>query len=156
MAALAPQPTSLSSAALARNVLVAYDGSRGAERALAYATAIAQAGHARLTVMTVVPWAPYPTPGVVGAYDPRECEAAMCKQLRQATETVPEDVPVTTVVAHGHAAAEIVRQAEKGRHDLVVLGYEGHGPLKGAVGGVCAKVLKHSKVPVLVVHPEAE
>jgi nucleotide-binding universal stress UspA family protein len=153
MAAVAPKPASLATASLARNILVAYDGSRGGAHALAYAAALARAGHACMTVITVVPWAPYPTPGVVGAYDPRECETAMCKQLREAIESIPDDVSVTTVVSHGNAAHEIVRQAEKGQHDLVVLGYEGHGPFKGAVGGVCAKVLKHSKAPVLVVHP---
>ena len=37
MSALAPQPTSLAAASLARNILVAYDGSRGAEQALSCA-----------------------------------------------------------------------------------------------------------------------
>jgi nucleotide-binding universal stress UspA family protein len=140
----------------ARNVLVAFDGSRGAHHALATATAMARGGNGRLTLMTVVPRPPVPAPGVVGAYDFRAIERAMEADLRAAAETVPEDVPVTTLVCHGHAAPEIVRCLEKGCYDIVVLGFEGHGPMKGAIAGVCKKVMRHCSVPVVVVHAPPE
>jgi len=142
--------------ALARNVLVAFDGSLGARHALACAVGLARGGHGRLTLMTVVPRVPLPAPGMVGAYNPTGIEEAMVAGLRAAAETVPDDVPVTTVVAHGHAAAQIVRRVEQGCYDLVVLGCEGHGPMKGAVAGVCKKVMRHCTVPVLVVHTPPE
>ena len=146
----APPPCS------AHNVLVAFDGSRGAHYALACATALARGGNGRLTLMTVVPRPPVPAPGVVGAYDFRAIERAMEADLRAAAETVPDDVPVTTIVAHGHAAPEIVRCVQKGCYDLVVLGFEGHGPMKGAIAGVCKKVLRSCPVPVIVVHAPHE
>jgi nucleotide-binding universal stress UspA family protein len=150
------EPQRLEPPCSARNVLVAFDGSRGAHHALAAATALARGANGRLTVMTVVPRAPVPAPGVVGAYDFRAIERAMAADLRAAAETIPDDVPVTTIVAHGHAAPEIVRCIEKGCYDFVVLGFEGHGPMKGAIAGVCKKVMRHCPVPVLVVHAPPE
>jgi nucleotide-binding universal stress UspA family protein len=140
----------------ARNVLVAFDGSRGAHHALATAAALARGANGRLTLMTVVPRPPVPAPGVVGAYDFRAIERAMEADLRAAAETVPDDVPVTTLVCHGHAAPEIVRCIEKGCYDMVVLGFEGHGPMKGAIAGVCKKVMRLCPVPVLVVYAPPE
>ena len=150
------QPQQFAPPCSARNVLVAFDGSRGAQHALACATAMARGGNGRLTLMTVVPRAPVPAPGVVGAYDFRAIERAMAADLRAAAETVPEDVPVTTMVLHGNAAHEIVRCVEKGCYDVVVLGFEGHGPMKGAIAGVCKKVMRHCPVPVIVVHAPPE
>jgi len=152
----ASEPQRLEPPCSARNVLVAFDGSRGAHHALAAASALARGANGRLTLMTVVPRPPVPAPGVVGAYDFRAIERAMEADLRCAAETVPDDVPVTTVVAHGHAAAEIVRCVEKGCYDFVVLGFEGHGPMKGAIAGVCKKVMRNCPVPVLVVHAPPE
>jgi nucleotide-binding universal stress UspA family protein len=151
----APEPEPVSRCS-ARNVLVAFDGSRGSYDALACGAAMARGANGRLTLLTVVPRAPVPAPGVVGAYDFRAIERSMAADLRCAAETVPDDVPVTTIVAHGHAAPEIVRCVEGGCFDLVVLGCEGHGPMKGAVAGVCKKVMRHCPVPVLVVHSAPE
>jgi nucleotide-binding universal stress UspA family protein len=60
-------------------------------------------------------------------------------------------VPVTLRIAHGSPVAEIVRQAEQGCHDLVVVGCEGHGVLRGALCGISQRLLRRSRVPVLVV-----
>jgi nucleotide-binding universal stress UspA family protein len=155
MAATAPQSQSQPPPAeplLGRNVLVAFDGSRGARHALACGASLSRGAHGRLTLLTVVPHPPTPAPGVVGAYDPRCIERGMVAELRGAAETVPDDIPVTTLVAHGHAPAEILRRVKQGCYDVLVLGFEGHGPMKGAWAGVCKRVMFHCPVPVLVVH----
>jgi nucleotide-binding universal stress UspA family protein len=151
VAAVALAPPAVDSV-VARNVLVAFDGSPGAHRALECAITVARGSHGRLTLLTVVPRMPPPAPGMIGAYDPTSIECGMVDALRAAAETIPDDIPVTTIVGHGHAAAEIVRRVEAGCFDLVVLGWEGHGPMKGAVAGVGRKVMRHCTVPVLVVH----
>jgi nucleotide-binding universal stress UspA family protein len=156
MTDVAPEIEPVPASSLARNVLVAYDDSPGARQALAYAAAIARVSRGRLTIMTVVPPPPLAQPGLMVYYDPRATEAAMCTALRHAAESIPQDVPLTTVVGHGHPASEIVRRAEEGNHDLVVLGCEGHGPLKGTMTGVCPRVLRHCKAPMLVIHAGAE
>ena len=150
-----PQPQPAAPPCTARNVLVAFDGSLGSHHALACGIAVAQGARGRLTLLTVVPHVPLPAPGIVGAYDPTGIESGMVKALRCAAETVPDDVPVTTVVAYGHAVGEILRQVECGCYDLVVLGFEGHGPMKGALAGVSKRVMRHCRVPVLAVHVPA-
>jgi nucleotide-binding universal stress UspA family protein len=137
---------------LAGNILVAVDGSAGAQRALSYAAALARVGHGRLTLLAVMPppvWMrmAVPPPG----YDPRAEEAGWEHVLRAAVKQVPADVPVTTQLVRGAPAEAIVKWAAEGCHDLVVLGCEGRGPLHGLIGGVSRKVLRRSTVPVLVV-----
>ena len=137
---------------VACNILVAVDGSAGAQRALSYAVALARVGHGRLTLLAVMPpplWMrmAVPPPG----YDPRAEEAGWEHVLHAAVEQVPADVPVTTRLVRGAPAEAIVKWAAEGCHDLVVLGCEGRGPLHGLIGGVSRKVLRRSTVPVLVV-----
>ena len=71
------------------------------------------------------------------------------------TEQVPDDLPVTTVLKHGHAGEEIVNQIETGEHDLIVMGSRGLGRvtsnLFGSVGG---HVHFHTHIPMLIVHPQ--
>jgi nucleotide-binding universal stress UspA family protein len=144
-------PLPLVDSVVARNVLVAFDGSPGSKCALACAIELVRESKGRLTLLTVVPRMPPPAPGMVGPYDPTSIECGMVDALRAATDTIPEDIPVTTIVAHGSASAEICRRVECGCYDLVVLGWEGHGPMKGALAGVGTKVKRHCTVPVLKV-----
>jgi nucleotide-binding universal stress UspA family protein len=156
MAAIAPEIQLVPESALARNVLVAFDSTAGSRQALAYAAAVAKTSHGRLTIMTVVPPVPLAQPGVMAIYDPREVEATMAAALRRAADTIPPDVSVTTLVEHGRPAEQILRRVKEGNHDLVVLGCEGHGLFKGAMAGVCQRVLRHCQAPVLVIHAAAE
>jgi nucleotide-binding universal stress UspA family protein len=136
---------------LACNILVAVDGSRGAELALAHAAAIARVAGGRLTLLTVVPPPRLPSAAPALGYDPHAADEGWAEELRIAAERAPRDVPVTLRLAHGNPIKEIVRQAEEGCHDLVVLGCEGRGPLHGALCGISQRVLRRSSVPVLVV-----
>ncbi len=140
-----------------RNILVALDQSQTSQRAMAEATELAQILNARLTVISVVP----PMPGYayragidLGALK-REAEAETEKLLRDSVARLPDDLPVTTVLKHGHPGEEIVKQIEAGDHDLVVMGTRGLGRvtsnLFGTVGGY---VHFHSRTAMLVVHPE--
>jgi nucleotide-binding universal stress UspA family protein len=136
---------------LACNILVAVDGSRGAELAVAHAAAIARVAGGRLTLLAVVPPPRLPSAAPALGYDPHAAEQGWAEELREAAEKAPRDVPVTLRLAHGDPTREIVRHAEEGCHDLVVLGCEGRGLLHGALRGVSQRVLRRSKVPVLVV-----
>ena len=52
----------------------------------------------------------------------------------------------------GPAAEFIVESAQKGDHDLIILGSHGHGTLTSLVmGSVTAKVLSHCSTPVLLI-----
>lgn len=142
-----------------RQLLVAFDGSSHAQRALDEAIDLAQANNGRLTVMAVVPasnlWAAsfgYEVPidrNDVG--DPVERDYQT--MLDAAVDTVPDDLPVTKVLKHGAAGREILDEAGASDHDLIVMGSRGRGEVRSLLlGSVSHRILHASPIPVLVVH----
>jgi nucleotide-binding universal stress UspA family protein len=141
-----------------RQLLVAFDGSSHAQRALAEAVDMARANHGRLTIIAVVPdsnvWAL--NVGYTVAVDVddvgQRIEREYQTMLDAAVDTVPDEVPVTKILKHGAAGAEIVDAAGAGDQDLIVMGSRGRGELRSLLlGSVSHRVLQASPVPVLVV-----
>ena len=93
----------------------------------------------RLTLLTVVP----DPPGVVAAagISPRrvaeEMETEADTHLRHVAATLPQDLPVTTVLRHGDPAEEILRLAREEPIDLISIGARGRGRVTGALLGWC-------------------
>ncbi len=142
-----------------RSILVAIDGSPPAGQALAHAIDLAESEHARLTVMSCVcapPPAAYLGGGAAAAGEAaRTAEPETEAMLAQARERVPGNVSVSTVLSREPARTAILRQIERGNHDLVVLGSRGRGAVRSLLlGSVSHHVLHHSPVPVLIVQPE--
>jgi nucleotide-binding universal stress UspA family protein len=142
-----------------RNILVALDQSRTSQRALAEATDLAEALNARLTIISVAPPVPpyaYRAGVDVGALE-KEVEEETEKTMREAVEGLPKDLPVTTVIKHGHPGEEIVKQIEAGDHDLVAMGSRGLGRVSanlfGTVGGY-VHFHARTSTAMLVIHPE--
>ena len=142
-----------------RSVLVAVDGSRHSDAALARAIEIARESNARLTILTATPSPPGVTgPGAaaVAAAGP-ELEHEFGGILRAAVDHVPDDLPVTTVHASGPPAQAILREAKRGGHDLIVMGSRGLGFARAILGSVSHRVLTHAPPgAVLIVHAEDE
>jgi nucleotide-binding universal stress UspA family protein len=146
-----------------RRLLVAFDGSPHAQRALAEAIELAQTNTGRLTVMTVVP---EPSAWALGSgYAPavdlndlsRQIEREYEAMLDAAVDTVANDLPVTKVLMRGAAGPAIVAAAGASDHDLIVMGSRGRGELRSLLlGSVSHHVLQASPVPVLVVHVSEE
>ena len=138
-------------------LLVAFDGSPHAWRALAEAIELAQSGHGRLTVIAVMsdssPWlgSAAALPMERGGLDAPP-EAEFQAMLGRALRTVPADVPVVGVLTRGAAAAAIVAEARTGDHDAILIGSRGRGDLRSLLlGSVSHAVLRGSPIPVVVV-----
>jgi nucleotide-binding universal stress UspA family protein len=143
-----------------RNILVAVDGSRHADQALAQAIDLAHTQHARLTLMTAVVGPPAVAYlGAVGeavSIFSQGAEAEAEAVLLRARDRVPGDVSVCTILTHEPIAAALIRQATVGHHDLVVMGSRGRGPVRSALlGSASHHVLHHCPVPILIVHAES-
>jgi nucleotide-binding universal stress UspA family protein len=142
-----------------RDLLVAFDGSSHAQRALAEARDLAQATAGRLTVMTVVPepstWTLSSGYGAAVNLDElmAEIEREYQTMLDSALDTIADDVPVNRILTRGPAGPSIVAEASANDHDLIVMGSRGRGELRSLLlGSVSHHVLQASRVPVLVVH----
>lgn len=138
------------------SILVAVDGSDHAERALSQAVDLARAEGARLTLINVT--TPPPLPVLAGPYAapvPRhleELEREAEALVERAAASVPEGVPVATVVRRGSPGPAIVERIADGEHDLVVLGSRGRGAIRSLfLGSVSHYVLHHSPIAVLIV-----
>jgi nucleotide-binding universal stress UspA family protein len=140
-----------------RDILVAIDGSETSTRALAEAAGLAQALNARLTLIAVSPDVPgyaYRSGVDVSALE-REAETETDRILREAVDSLPDGLPVTTVLKHGSPGERIVEQIEAGGHDLLAMGSRGRGRLTSNLfGSVGAYVHFHSRVAMLVIHPD--
>lgn len=146
-----------------KHLLVAFDDSAPARRALDQALRIAAdaGGKAAVTALLVVP--DYTTPLFVEATLMKDrpveslhrslSEAGMRRLralLAQHGEAARHVEPCVRVADDAHV--EIVAQAERLDCDLIVMGTRGRGPLPSALlGGQTVRVLAAARRPVLVV-----
>jgi nucleotide-binding universal stress UspA family protein len=142
-----------------RNILVAIDGSPNADEAVVQAVSLAQSQNSRLSLMTAeagVPVSAYLDPSITGPVLAAVLENSHAEPdaiLRNALANVPTDLPVTTVLSRNPMRVALIRQITDGHHDLVVMGSRGHGAVRATLlRSVSHYVLRHSPVPVLVVH----
>jgi nucleotide-binding universal stress UspA family protein len=140
-----------------RNILVSFDGSPHAQKALTEAIDLASESRGRLTILTAVqqlpPWLYGPaSAGAVGQLSCdflREAEQTICSAARQ----VPDDVPLTKLLSREPIRMALARELEKGCYDVLVMGSRGRGPVTAQLlGSVSHYALHHSPIPVLIVH----
>lgn len=133
------------------HVLVAYDGSPAAVRALERVAALAKAD-ARITVVTVAEPI-YRSPPYTGYADPRETKEH-AGLLAQAIEALRErGLEAASELRVGSASDEIVAAARESGADLVVVGRRGKTVAHTlGLGSVSEHVVRESPCDVLVVH----
>jgi len=140
-----------------RNILVGLDRSASSRRALEHAVALAQAGNAKLTLITVAP--PVSTYVTLGGVSVDTMTAELDKWAKEvldaALETIPDDVIAHTIQARGHPGPRILEELNRGGYDLIVLGSRGRGRAQeGLLGSVNGYIHFHAKVPLLTVPPQ--
>lgn len=139
-----------------KKILLGYDGSENAKRALDRAIALSRAKGASLrvvvavsTVLTVYgPTAPYYPPGY-----PEQIMKEGKKLLDVAVNKAREaGCKVSGSVEDAHPSEIILRLADTEGIDLIVLGRRGiSGVERLLMGGVSSSVVNHSKCDVLIV-----
>lgn len=133
-------------------IVVGYDGSEHAGRALDRAIELAADG-VQLIVVSAARMAPDPTfaPTTAGA-DLGEEEAARTSLDQARARAEGKGLSVRTVEAHGDPADMLVQVAKDEGADLIVVGTRGLNLAQRAVlGSVSTKVVHHAECDVLVV-----
>jgi nucleotide-binding universal stress UspA family protein len=132
-------------------ILVAYDGSEGAQRALAQAADLAGSNGAVVSVITVAE--PLPQFGRAGAMLAPEEDVERRHELVDAKETLAaKGVEAALVERRGDPATMIVDEAAREEADVIVLGTRGLNTAKRwLMGSVSSRVVQHAPCNVLVV-----
>ncbi len=143
-----------------RDILVAFDGSADAERALELAIELARGGNGRLTVLTAARQVPYPAYSGASGQAVAELRRSVVVEAEQlleaAAKRVPRSIPLTKVFSRRPIRTALLRRIEEGGHDLVVLGSRGRGRVGSAFHrSVSRYMLRRSPVPVLISHASA-
>ncbi|MDQ1276264.1 MAG: hypothetical protein QG610_1839 [Euryarchaeota archaeon] len=140
---------------LYQNIVIATDGSENSRKAISCGIKIAKLSGATVYAIHVVD-----TLSVVseiwtaGKELIQELMIKDGKKILSETKKIIEDsgVEVKDVLLDGHPGEEIIKFAENNNIDLIVMGTLGATGLeKFLMGSVAEKVVRHSKVPVMVV-----
>lgn len=135
------------------HVLVAIDGSEGADRALDCALSLVSRLGGRLTALAVEGKLPAYAASV-GEVDEvkREKDVFFGNLLDEAQRQAQErGVDLSTDLVPGHAAEVIARYAKAHGHDLIVIGHRGHFLGDYLLGSTADRVAHHAHCPVIVV-----
>ena len=168
-----------------KKILYATDLSENARYAFAYAVSLANLYNAGITMIHVLPEVPALLDQTVIGYISEESwqkiksaqmddakEALIGKKrehlaIKEALHQFSEDVKqqqagdgFTTddiIVRRGNPVEEIIKSAKEHNCDLIVMGTHGHGTLEDVMlGSTARRVIRRSKIPVLVVRlPES-
>src|SRR5690349_3775668 len=130
-----------------RSILVAFDGSDPAQRALETGIELAQKFGASLAIVSVVPV----HPGRV-RIDPWDDRSVHDKELIEARDRAArEGLEVELIEPAGDPAKAIEHVAEMGRFDTIVVGSRGLGALSRFLeGSVSTHVATHAQATVVV------
>lgn len=141
-----------------KTILVALDFGEPSTRALVLAGELAQAFGATLRVLhaETLDAPPYFTPAQIGVIE-GEADANRARASDYVRQFVQAHVagPFEAVI-EGRAATDAILRASAGA-DLVVMGTHGRrGPSRWWLGSVAERVLRETRVPLLVVHASSE
>ena len=132
-----------------RKILIAFDGTAPARRALDEAAALAAAVKGSLTVVSVVPSRPGWTP--VDGWD--EIGWHLEQLAKAKTILAKRGVKASYLEPVGDPARTIEHLAQDLGFDTVVLGSRGRNPLARALtGSVSTHVATHARSTVVIVH----
>ena len=140
-----------------RHIVVPLDGSQLAATAIPYAVALAHPADARLSLLAVVE--PLPVYAGLPSADAQEGDERRVTESTAYLESVAlplrtSGLAVTVVVRHGDPAEAILVDIEDEEDALIVMSTHGRTGLERVrAGSVARRVLRHARIPTLVVPP---
>ena len=137
-----------------KNILVGYDGSKGGKAALERAAELAIELNAQITALWVRELLPRHS-DLPGEYE-EEAEAAdeyFKERQKEAREVADRHgIAIRCETRRGHAAKTILRFADEGGYDLIVIGHSDHSELWGRLlGDTADRISDHAHCSVLIV-----
>jgi len=137
-----------------QKILVGYDGSKGGKAALRRAAGIAKELDAQLTAL----WVREPLPRYTDLPGEPEGEAEAAdeyfheRQKEVAEVAAQLGLKVGCETRRGHPAKTIVKYADEGHYDLIVVGHSDHSEMWGRLlGDTADRVSDHAHCCVLIV-----
>ena len=143
---------------MSKRFLVAIDGSKGAERALAFAVGQAKTINASLVLAYIIDWSPY------SFHTPEELEERHKRresEIQRANDSIlapyvvalnDSGLQIETIVRHGKIAETLGDLSTELKSSQVYIGRLGESRLRSMIfGSVTAALVQSSTVPVTVV-----
>jgi nucleotide-binding universal stress UspA family protein len=143
-----------------QNILVSIDVRQAAYPALDWGTQLAVANGARLTLMDVAPEFSWPVR--MALPDHAHMRDLLLQEKRDLLEAIAaplreRGLAVTTQTASGKTSLELIREALRGRHDLVVRVAKGaQSRREGFFGNTTLRLFRHCPCPVWAVRPDSQ
>jgi len=137
-----------------RNVLVPFDGSEQALKALEVGAGLANAGQVKLHILNVAEYVPVPgePTDAVFMIDQGITQLQGLTMKKAEYLVKKHKVKAQLVAKKGHPADEILKYAKKERCDLIIMGNRGASGLnRFLLGSVSDSVAHHAHCAVLIV-----
>jgi len=137
-----------------KKILLAYDGSDGAQKALEAGINLAKIHQAELWAMTVQERLPRYGGTIDEVQEEKEvADERFGKILEQAQARAQEEgLEIKTLRPFGHPAQTIIEVAKEGQFDLILVGHSGlSGVWAKFLGTTAEKVSRHAPCSVLIV-----
>lgn len=143
---------------MSRKIVVGFDGSEAAHRALDFAISRAKALGDSIIIAHVLEWSPYSflTPSELEERHKRRqeeldrAETAIIKPVAKSVEDA--GIPVKTVMKYGHIAETLCEIASEEGAALIFIGRMGHSGMASRIfGSVAGTLAQVAPVPVTIV-----
>jgi nucleotide-binding universal stress UspA family protein len=137
---------------MVRRILIGFDGSEHAKRALRLGFEIARLYEAHVTIVSVVQ-----LPEPAGMVETTAMLESGTEHFQQAFEDLQSSVDLTGVqfergIRAGHVAEQIVHLAAESNADLIIMGHRGKSLIQEwLLGSVSKRVISYAPCSVLIV-----
>jgi nucleotide-binding universal stress UspA family protein len=135
-----------------KRILLGFDASPAAERALERAAELAETFHCPVVVASVAPVYEYAIRGVGSHFEPAESAEQYSEMAEKAVSRLREhEVSASAATGIGHAAETLVELADAKEADLIVVGMSSRDVITRFFGGVSDDVAHEAHCDVLLV-----